>query len=128
MKDFGLLAAGYLYVNSDGEAMHAHLYSQSMLICSLSTQVRSLPRYTDCWMLANRSADGSQIANPDKFPQGFKTVADEIHALGLKSGLYTAKGPHTCAKYAASCDHEVQDAAQWASWGIDYGKCLLFLP
>jgi alpha-galactosidase len=40
----------------------------------------------------------------------------------LKSGLYTAKGPNTCARFAASCDHEIQDAAQWASWGIDYVK------
>ena len=24
--------------------------------------------------------------------------------------------------FAASCDHEFQDAAQWASWGIDYVK------
>jgi len=70
-------------------------------------------------MLADRDANGAQVANPAKFPLGFKAVADEIHALGLKSGLYTAKGPNTCAKFAASCGHEVQDAAQWASWGID---------
>jgi alpha-galactosidase len=73
-------------------------------------------------MLANRTSDGLQIANPAKFPDGFKAVADYIHSLGLKSGLYTAKGTHTCARFAASCDHEVQDAAQWASWGIDYVK------
>jgi alpha-galactosidase len=38
-------------------------------------------------MLLNRTADGRQIANPDKFPHGFKFVADYIHSLGLKSGL-----------------------------------------
>jgi alpha-galactosidase len=73
-------------------------------------------------MLANRSASGNQIANPEKFPDGFKAVADYIHSLGLKSGLYTAKGPLTCKKFAASCDHEVMDAMQWADWGIDYVK------
>ena len=73
-------------------------------------------------MLANRTTDGRQIANPSKFPDGFKAVADFIHSLGLKSGLYTAKGPNTCAGFAASCDHEAQDALQWASWGIDYVK------
>ncbi len=52
---------------------------------------------------------------PADSPHGFKAVADEIHALGLKSGLYTAKGPNTCARFAASCDHEVEDAAQWAA-------------
>lgn len=88
-----LKAAGYLYVNVD-----------------------------DCWPLANRTADGHQIANPDKFPAGFAAVADFIHGLGLKSGLYTAKGTTTCAGFAASCGHEVEDALQWASWGIDYVK------
>jgi hypothetical protein len=39
-------------------------------------------------MLANRSASGNQIANPDKFPDGFQAVTAFIHDLGLKSGLY----------------------------------------
>ena len=73
-------------------------------------------------MMANRSADGHQVADPIKFPSGFQAVTAYIHGLGLKSGLYTAKGPHTCAGFAASCDHEVEDAAQWAAWGIDYVK------
>ena len=72
----------------------------------------------DCWMNAARDANGNQVANADKFPQGFKAVADYIHSLGMKSGLYTAKGPSTCAGFAASCKHEAQDALQWASWGI----------
>jgi alpha-galactosidase len=80
------------------------------------------PSTQDCWMDKNRTADGAQTAQAEKFPNGFKAVADFIHSLGLKSGLYTAKGPHTCAGFAASCDHEMQDAAQWASWGIDYVK------
>ena len=71
-------------------------------------------------MLANRTAGGDMIPNPEKFPNGFKAVADAIHALGLKSGLYTAKGTHTCAGFAASCLHEAQDAKLWAQWGIDY--------
>ena len=75
-------------------------------------------------MLLNRTADGRQIANPEKFPAGFAAVADFIHGLGLKSGLYTAKGPTTCAGFAASCRHEAQDAAQWAEWGIDYVRSL----
>lgn len=70
-------------------------------------------------MEAARDANGSQVANPQKFPYGFKNVTDYLHSLGLKSGLYTAKGPHTCAGFAASCEHEVQDAAQWAAWGVD---------
>jgi alpha-galactosidase len=73
-------------------------------------------------MLAARDANGNQVANPAKFPNGFKAVADFIHSLNMSSGLYTAKGNRTCAGFAASCQHEAQDALQWASWGIDYVK------
>ena len=73
-------------------------------------------------MLQNRTSSGDMIPNPEKFPNGFKHVADFIHGLGLKSGLYTAKGFFTCGGFAASCNHEAQDAALWASWGIDYAK------
>src|SRR3954468_5803147 len=73
-------------------------------------------------MLATRNAQGQQVANPEKFPNGFAAVTSFIHSLGLKSGLYTAKGPSTCDGFAASCNHETIDAAQWASWGIDYVK------
>ena len=73
-------------------------------------------------MLANRDTNGNQVANPQKFPQGFKAVVDFIHSLNLSAGLYTAKGPTTCAGFAASCQHEAQDALQWASWGVDYVK------
>ena len=89
----GLAKAGYLYINSD-----------------------------DCWALANRSADGRQVADPARFPDGFAAVVSQIHALGLKAGIYTAEAVLTCAKFAASCDHEYLDAAQWAEWGIDYVK------
>ena len=82
----------------------------------------SISSSDDCWMSFNRSSDGSQVPDPQKFPQGFKAVSDFIHNLNMKSGLYTAKGPHTCQKRAASCLHEAQDAKAWASWGIDYVK------
>ena len=78
-------------------------------------------------MSFNRSSDGSQVPDPTKFPKGFKAVADFIHNLGMKSGLYTAKGPHTCQKRAASCLHEAQDAKNWAAWGIDCASWGLLL-
>jgi hypothetical protein len=37
---------------------------------------------------------GNQVANPEKFPDGFAAVTAYIHSLGLKSGLYTAKVRH----------------------------------
>lgn len=115
MHDSGLQAAGYDYVNSDVRERPIPLAPPR---CAHARHPLAPPRQ-DCWMLAARDASGAQVANPAKFPRGFKAVADDIHALGLKAGLYTAKGPNTCAHFAASCDHEVQDAAQWATWGID---------
>jgi alpha-galactosidase len=51
-----------------------------------------------------------------------KALADYVHSKGLKLGIYSSPGPQTCARYAASLDHEVQDAQLYASWGIDYLK------
>lgn len=69
-------------------------------------------------MLATRAANGSQIPNPDKFPNGVEEVVAHVHGKGMKMGLYTAAGPHTCAGFAASCDHEEIDARQWADWSM----------
>eukprot|EP00729_Bicosta_minor_P022249 gene22249-3703_t len=78
----------------------------------------------DCWMQASRSDNGAgpQIPSPAKFPDGMRPVADYIHSKNLKIGLYTARGPHTCAKFAASCMHELVDIKQWANWTVDYMK------
>ena len=40
----------------------------------------------------------------------------------MKSGLYTAKGPKTCQKRAASCLHETIDAKTWAVSHADGGR------
>jgi hypothetical protein len=48
-------------------------------------------------MSFERSADGAQIPDPTKFPDGFKAVADFIHNLGMKSGLSVSppsRSPH----------------------------------
>ena len=73
-------------------------------------------------MLKNRSADGRQVPNPDKFPLGWTDVTSFIHGLGMKAGLYTSKSPYTCAGFNASCEKEMIDAVTYASWGIDYLK------
>jgi alpha-galactosidase len=73
----------------------------------------------DTWQ-GDRDADGVLHAN-SKFPD-MKALADYVHAKGLKLGIYSSPGPKTCAGYAGSLDHEVQDAQLYASWGIDYLK------
>ncbi len=55
------------------------------------------------------------------FPD-MKGMADYIHGLGLKAGLYSSPGPWTCGGCTGSWQHEQQDAAQYAAWGFDYLK------
>ncbi len=69
-----------------------------------------------------RNADGSLIVDSKRFPHGIRDLADYIHSRGLKAGIYTDVGPFTCFSdihYQGSYDHEQQDAATFASWGID---------
>ncbi|PPQ64085.1 hypothetical protein CVT24_008898, partial [Panaeolus cyanescens] len=114
MKDLGFLAAGYNYVNID-----------------------------DCWLTKSRSADGHLVADPIKFPNGMKKVADYLHGLGFKAGVIvltpensfvkelTATSPTmvqedlgstTCAGFAGSLYHELTDARDFVAWGYDYAK------
>lgn len=67
-----------------------------------------------------RDADGNILTN-DKFPD-MKALADYVHSLGLKLGIYSSPGPKTCGRYEGSHGHEEQDAASYARWGIDYIK------
>ena len=76
----------------------------------------------DCWSLKERDADGNLVADPEKFPSGMKALGDYIHEKGLKFGMYSCAGTHTCAGYPGSFEHEFQDAKQFAAWGVDYLK------
>ena len=76
----------------------------------------------DCWSLKERDISGNLVPDPEKFPGGMKSLADYIHSKGLKFGMYSCAGILTCAGYPSSYDHEFQDAALFAKWGIDYLK------
>src|SRR4051812_36592670 len=89
----GMAAAGYEYVNID-----------------------------DCWSTMARDSAGNLVADPAKFPNGMKALADYVHSKGLKLGIYGEAGSTTCAGYPGSLGHETQDAKLWASWGIDLLK------
>eukprot|EP00039_Didymoeca_costata_P024125 m.9349 g.9349 ORF g.9349 m.9349 type:complete len:450 (+) comp4053_c0_seq1:62-1411(+) len=69
-----------------------------------------------------RDAQGNLVVNPDKFPHGMKYVGDALHAKGFKLGVYTDLSDHSCGIGPGSLGHYVQDAAQFASWGVDYLK------
>ncbi|MBV9804093.1 MAG: alpha-galactosidase, partial [Solirubrobacterales bacterium] len=68
MVNDGLKAAGYDYVNID-----------------------------DCWMAPSRDSSGNLVADPTRFPGGIEPVADFVHGLGMKLGLYEDAGTTTCA-------------------------------
>ncbi|CAN3977778.1 NPCBM/NEW2 domain-containing protein [Kitasatospora purpeofusca] len=91
----GLKDAGYTYVNLD-----------------------------DCWALPQRDATGNLVPDPVRFPNGLKALADYVHDKGLKFGLYSTAGTRTCNSkgFPGGLGHERQDAALWASWGVDFLK------
>jgi alpha-galactosidase len=94
LVDSGMKAAGYTYVNLDGG-----------------------------WALRRRTTAGALIPDPSKFPHGILPLANYVHGLGLKFGIYTSAGMQNCAGTSAgSFGHFRQDAATFASWGVDYLK------
>ncbi len=60
--------------------------------------------------------------DPDRFPSGIAALADDIHDLGLKLGIYSGPGVETCAGFTGSAGHEQEDAELFASWGVDHLK------
>ncbi len=89
----------------------------------------------DCWMMKDgRDKDGHLVPNATRFPDGIDGLAEKVHKLGLKFGIYSSKsaldrlsyklkskaaGTETCAGYPASLEHEETDAADFAAWGVD---------
>lgn len=59
---------------------------------------------------------------PNKRFGDMKPLADYVHSLGLKIGLYSSPGPWTCGGCAGSYGYEKQDAESYAKWGFDYLK------
>jgi alpha-galactosidase len=71
---------------------------------------------------SNRDAKGSLILDSKRFPNGMKALVDYVHSRGLKAGIYTDVGKYTCfpnPRYEGSYEHVDQDAATFASWGMD---------
>ncbi len=99
-KELSLKDAGYTYVNID-----------------------------DCWHAKSRDPQGNPQWDTTKFPRGLKWLADTIHQMGLKIGIYSCAGTATCCNYFAAFDPDHPDvgfdqidANAYADWGIDYLK------
>jgi alpha-galactosidase len=82
----------------------------------------------DGWMAPSRTSDGSLTWDPAKFPDGIPWLASQVHALGLKFGIYEAIGTRTCQNLpgsggtTASGNYYAQDAQTFADWGVDFVK------
>ncbi|KAI9162838.1 Cytochrome P450 monooxygenase ALT8 [Paramyrothecium foliicola] len=76
----------------------------------------------DCWAMKTRDSSGNLVPDAEKWPNGIKPVADKLHSMGLKLGLYGCAGTLTCARYPGSWGHELQDAKRLAEWDIDFWK------
>lgn len=92
----------------------------------------------DCWMQKERDSKGNLQTDAQRFPNGMRPVADTVHKLGLKFGVYEDSGYETCAGRAGSGEVQGggrnyfdQDARLFASWGVDYLKldqCHFYIP
>ncbi len=77
----------------------------------------------DCWSVkGKRDSHGDLIPDPQRFPDGIGPVAECVHSLGLKFGIYSDAAEMTCAGYPGSFGFEQQDARLWAGWGVDFLK------
>ena len=102
LKSTGLADAGYTYVNIDD----GHF--------------------------GFRDAEGYMTPNDIRFPGGLRQVADHIHSLGLKAGIYSDAGDNTCGSSwnkdiygmgAGLWGHEIQDAQTYFNdWDFDFIK------
>ncbi|HHE72207.1 MAG TPA: glycoside hydrolase family 27 protein [Chloroflexi bacterium] len=75
----------------------------------------------DLWEDDER-VDGRLTWDPVKFPAGIPALAEYVHSLGLKFGIYSCAGSHTCAGKPASYGYEEIDAQTFAEWGVDFLK------
>ncbi len=75
----------------------------------------------DVWE-ADERVDGRLTWNSETFPNGIPALAEYVHGLGLKFGIYSCAGAFTCAGKPASFGYEEIDAQTFAEWGVDFLK------
>ncbi|QEC71624.1 alpha-galactosidase [Arachidicoccus ginsenosidivorans] len=102
MVKTGLINHGWTYINID-DFWQNHRDAED-------TTLRGIFRDEHGYIIPNSRFDN------------MKGLADYVHSLGLKIGLYSSPGPWTCGGCAGSFGYERQDAESYARWGIDYLK------
>lgn len=102
LRELGLADLGYVFVNVD-----------------------------DGWQ-NGRGSDGYVNINTDRFPSGMKALADTIHSMGFKVGIYTDAGELTCGSISDGdvnnnnvglYGHDETDLERYfVEWGYDFIK------
>jgi alpha-galactosidase len=127
MHNSGLEQDGYKYVNQDG------CYTDLEGIDSPNTFGVTAPTKQDpesCGAINGRLPDGHIYVNPYAYPSsrpcannGVQVVANYVHALGLKLGVYLdASNNWNCEEIPGSYGFDKTDANTLAAWGVDYVK------
>lgn len=75
----------------------------------------------DAWSAKERDKETMRLTGNERFPD-MKKLADDIHDMGLKFGIYSDVGYYTCQKHPGSRGYDFLDADTYASWGVDYIK------
>lgn len=73
-------------------------------------------------MTQERDKNGHIQVDLQAFPSGMKALGDYIKSKGLKFGLYSSGGTHSCQYRAGSMGNEELDAQDFIKWGVDYLK------
>jgi len=102
LVELGLKEIGYLYVNIDEG------------------------------FFGGRGSDGKILYDEMHFPNGMREIADYIHSMGLKAGIYTDAGANSCASHYANATigvgmglwgRDEEDINQYlVEWDFDFLK------
>jgi alpha-galactosidase len=114
MVSTGLINHGWSYVNVDDNWMNSRDAQDPFW-------KKNPERFFDPVQQGPRRNANGDIATNVRFTS-MKAMADTIHSLGLKAGLYCSPGPYTCGNGEGSFQHEKHDAETFAAWGFDYLK------
>jgi len=129
MVDSGMINYGYSYVNIDDTWMIKPTSDDPLLLNGVADAVdmqkrvdgyKLSPKCSYNYIPNSRDCNG-MINSNDKFPD-MKGLADYIHSLGLKAGIYSSPGTLTCGGYIGSFQHEYKDAERFTQWGFDFLK------
>src|SRR3954470_24669061 len=94
-SSWSLQSTNYPGVNPDGPGS---FISEKNILAQAQAMATKLKPYgyeyinVDAGWQGGGDEYGRPIANPARFPRGMKAVGDDIHALGLKFGIYTVVG------------------------------------